>query len=161
MESVQMTRARKAQWRIAFVGSGPGDTGLLTVRANELLTRAELVVTDPDVPSTVLALVGSGVELRPAVGDPADVAKDLVTEAKAGRSVVRLVSGDPLTLDSVVREAQGGARATGAVGVGPGVPAGTAVPAYAGVALGAVHTEVDVRGDLDWAALAASPGTLV
>jgi uroporphyrinogen III methyltransferase / synthase len=85
MENSQMTRARKAQGRIAFVGSGPGDTGLLTVRANELLTRAELVVTDPDVPSSVLALVGADVELRPAVGDPADVAKDLVTEAKAGR----------------------------------------------------------------------------
>jgi uroporphyrinogen III methyltransferase/synthase len=161
MESALMTRARKAPGRIAFVGSGPGDTGLLTVRANELLTRAELVVTDPDVPSTVLALVGVNVELRPAVGDPADVAKDLVNEAKAGRSVVRLVAGDPLTLDAVVREAQAVARTSIAFDVVPGVPAGTAVPAYAGVALGAVHTEVDVRGDLDWAGLASAPGTLV
>ncbi len=126
MENPQMTRARKAQGRIAFVGSGPGDTGLLTVRANELLTRAELVVTDPDVPSSVLSLVGADVELRPAVGDPADVA-----------------------------------RTTVAFDVVPGVPAATAVPAYAGVALGAVHTEVDVRGDIDWAGLAGAPGTLV
>jgi uroporphyrinogen III methyltransferase/synthase len=161
MENPQMTRARKAQGRIAFVGSGPGDTGLLTVRANELLTRAELVVTDPDVPSSVLSLVGADVELRPAVGDPADVAKDLVTEAKAGRSVVRLVAGDPLTLDAVVREAHAVARTTVAFDVVPGVPAATAVPAYAGVALGAVHTEVDVRGDIDWAGLAGAPGTLV
>src|SRR6266568_1380976 len=161
MEKTQMTRARKAPGRIAFVGSGPGDTGLLTVRANELLTRAELVVTDPDVPSSVLSLVGADVELRPAVGDPADVAKDLVTEAKAGRSVVRLVAGDPLTLDAVVREAQAVARTSVAFDVVPGVPAATAVPAYAGVALGAVHTEVDVRGDLDWPSLAAAPGTLV
>src|ERR1700743_2472015 len=161
MESVQMTRSRKAPGRIAFVGSGPGDTGLLTVRANELLTRAELVVTDPDVPSTVLALVGAAVELRPASGAPADVAKDLVTEAKAGRSVVRLVSGDPLTSDAVVREAQAVARTSVAFDVVPGGAGAPAVPAYAGVALGAVHTEVDVRGDLDWAALAASPGTLV
>jgi uroporphyrinogen III methyltransferase/synthase len=161
MESAQMTRARKAPGRIAFVGSGPGDTGLLTVRANDLLTRAELVVTDPDVPSTVLALVGDDVELRPAVGDPADVAKDLTTEAKLGRSVVRLVSGDPLTSDAVVREAQAVSRTTVAFDVVPGVPAATAVPAYAGVALGAVHTEVDVRGDVDWAALAGTPGTLV
>lgn len=161
MEKTQMTRARKAPGRIAFVGSGPGDTGLLTVRANELLTRAELVVTDPDVPSSVLALVGADVELRPAVGDAADVAKDLVTEAKAGRWVVRLVAGDPLTLDAVVREAQAVARTAVAFDVVPGVPAATAVPAYAGVALGAVHTEVDVRGDLDWASLAAAPGTLV
>ena len=161
MESAQMTRARKAPGRIAFVGSGPGDTGLLTVRANELITHAELVVTDPDVPSAVLALIGEEVELRPAVGDPADVAKDLVNEAKAGRSVVRLVAGDPLTLDAVVREAQAVAKSTIAFDVVPGVPGGTAVPAYAGVALGAVHTEVDVRGEIDWAGLAAAPGTLV
>ena len=156
-----MTRARKAPGRVAFVGSGPGDTGLLTVRANELLTRAELVVTDPDVPSTVLALVGEHVELRPAVGDPADVAKDLANEAKTGRSVVRLVSGDPLVSDAVVREAQAVSKSGVAFDVVPGVPAATAVPAYAGVALGAVHTEVDVRGDVDWAALAKAPGTLV
>jgi uroporphyrinogen III methyltransferase/synthase len=161
MESAQMTRARKAPGRIAFVGSGPGDTGLLTVRANESITHAELVVTDPDVPSAVLALIGEEVELRPAVGDPADVAKDLVNEAKAGRSVVRLVAGDPLTLDAVVREAQAVAKSSIAFDVVPGVPAGTAVPAYAGVALGAVHTEVDVRGEIDWAGLAAAPGTLV
>ena len=97
-----MTRARKTPGRIAFVGSGPGDTGLLTVRAHDLLTRAELVVTDPDVPSDVLATVAEGVEVRPAVGESADVAKDLVNEAKNGATVVRLVAGDPLTLDSVV-----------------------------------------------------------
>jgi len=62
-----------------------------------------------------------------------------VTEAKAGRSVVRLVAGDPLTLDAVVREAQAVARTSVAFDVVPGVPAATAVPAYAGVALGAVH----------------------
>ena len=152
---------RKAPGRIAFVGSGPGDPGLLTVRADNLLKHAELVVTDPDVPSTVLALVGEPVELRPAFGEPADVARDLVNEAKAGRSVVRLVAGDPLTLDAVVREAQAVGKNNVNFDVVPGVPGGTAVPAYAGVALGAVRTEVDVRGDVDWAALAGVPGTLV
>ena len=48
------TRVRKSPGRVAFVGSGPGDTGLLTVRAADLLERAELLVTDPDVPSEVL-----------------------------------------------------------------------------------------------------------
>jgi uroporphyrinogen III methyltransferase / synthase len=154
------SRARKTPGRVAFVGSGPGDAGLLTVRANELLSRAELVVTDPDVPSEVLA-VADGAEIRPAVGESADVAKDLVTEAKAGRSVVRLVAGDPLTLDSVVKEAQAVAKSTVDFDVVPGVPGGTAVPAYAGVALGAVHTEADVRSTVDWAGLASAPGTLV
>src|SRR5690606_14668484 len=91
--------------RIAFVGSGPGDPGLLTVRAREALAGAPLVVTDSDIPNPVLALVADGAEVRPAVGQPADVAKDLVAEAEAGRNVARLVSGDPLTVDSVVQEA--------------------------------------------------------
>ncbi|MCP3799003.1 bifunctional uroporphyrinogen-III C-methyltransferase/uroporphyrinogen-III synthase [Allokutzneria sp. A3M-2-11 16] len=156
-----MTRARKTPGRVAFVGSGPGDLGLLTVRAQELLTRAELVVTDPDVPVEVAALVPGTAEVRPAVGDPADVAKDLVTEARNGRSVVRLVAGDPLTADAVVEEATAVARSTVAFDVVPGVAAGTAVPAYAGVALGSAHTEADVRGSVDWSALAGAPGTLV
>ncbi len=106
------TRTRKSPGRIAFVGSGPGDTGLLTVRARELLEKAELVVTDPDVPASVLELADPEVEVRPAVGEPADVAKDLVTEAKAGRVVIRLVSGDPLTHSGLVAEAQAVARTT-------------------------------------------------
>ncbi|WP_253771422.1 bifunctional uroporphyrinogen-III C-methyltransferase/uroporphyrinogen-III synthase [Goodfellowiella coeruleoviolacea] len=156
-----MTRARKTPGRIAFVGSGPGDAGLLTVRAHELLTRAELVVTDPDVPAEVVSTLPEGVEVRPAVGEPADVAKDLINEARNGRDVVRLVAGDPLTLDAVVKETNAVARGPVAFDVIPGVPAGTAVPAYAGVALGSVHTEVDVRGTVDWAGVAAAPGTLV
>ncbi|WP_018684839.1 uroporphyrinogen-III synthase [Actinokineospora enzanensis] len=155
------TRARKSPGRVAFVGSGPGDAGLLTVRAKELLDRAELVVTDPDVPAGVLALARPGAEVRPAVGQPADVAKDLAAEAKAGRVVVRLVAGDPLTHSAVVAEAQAVARTSAVFDVIPGVSPGTAVPAYAGIALGSTHTEVDVRGDIDWAGLAAVPGPIV
>ncbi len=43
----------------------------------------------------------------------------------------------------------------------PGLPSGSAVPSYAGMALGSGHTEADVRGEVDWAALAAAPGPLV
>ena len=50
--------------RIAFVGTGPGDPGLLTVRARDALAAAPLVVTDPDVPEAVLALVADGAEVR-------------------------------------------------------------------------------------------------
>ncbi|WP_344685864.1 bifunctional uroporphyrinogen-III C-methyltransferase/uroporphyrinogen-III synthase [Saccharopolyspora taberi] len=156
-----MTRARKTPGRIAFVGSGPGDAGLLTVRAKHVITGASLVVTDPDVPADIVGLAADGAEVRPAVGDPADVAQDLANEAGTGRSVVRLVAGDPLTADAVVREVQSVAKTDVAFDVIPGVPAGSAVPAYAGVALGAVHAEVDVRGDVDWASLAKVPGALV
>ncbi|TWF94916.1 uroporphyrinogen-III synthase [Saccharopolyspora dendranthemae] len=156
-----MTRARKTPGRIAFVGSGPGDAGLLTVRGRDVIARASLLVTDPDVPADIVALAAEGAEVRPAVGDPADVAKDLANEADTGRNVVRLVAGDPLTADAVVREAQEVAKTEAPFDVIPGVAGGSAVPAYAGIALGAVHTEVDVRGDADWPALAGVPGALV
>jgi uroporphyrinogen III methyltransferase/synthase len=147
--------------RVAFVGSGPGDPGLLTVRAREALASAPLVVTDSDVPDQILALVADGAEVRPAVGQPGDVAKDLVAEAQSGRGVTRLVSGDPLTVDSVVQEAIAVAAAAVPFDVVPGVPASTAVPAYAGVPLGSAHLEVDVRAGVDWPRLAAAPGTFV
>ncbi|GAA5155439.1 bifunctional uroporphyrinogen-III C-methyltransferase/uroporphyrinogen-III synthase [Pseudonocardia eucalypti] len=147
--------------RIAFVGSGPGDPGLLTVRARETLGAAPLIVTDPDVPEAILALAADGAEVRPAVGDPAEVAKDLIAEAVGGRPVVRLVAGDPLTADSVVAEAAEVARGEVPFDVIPGVPAATAVPAYAGVALGSNYSVADARGRVDWARLAAGPEPVV
>ncbi|MHA6801455.1 bifunctional uroporphyrinogen-III C-methyltransferase/uroporphyrinogen-III synthase [Bounagaea algeriensis] len=156
-----MTRAGSTSGRIAFVGSGPGDAGLLTVRARDAISRASLVVTDPDVPADIVGYAAEGAEVRPAVGESADVAKDLANEALTGRPVVRLVAGDPLTADAVVREVRETAKTEAPFDVIPGVSTGIAVPAYAGVALGAVHTEVEVRGDVDWAALAGVPGALV
>lgn len=147
--------------RVAFVGCGPGDPGLLTVRASTALADAPLVITDSDVPEPILALLADGADVRPAVGQPEDVARDLVKEAAGGRTVTRLVSGDPLTVDSVVKEAIAVAAAGVAFDVIPGVPAGTAVPAYAGVPLGSAHIEADVRAGVDWARLAAAPGSLV
>src|SRR6516225_9791316 len=123
-----MTRGRKSKpGRVVFVGSGPGDPGLLTGRAREVLVHAELVFTDPDVPAEVLAMVGSSLpdppklsspdpgitddtvrpershapDVRPALGDPAEVAKTLAAEARGGADVVRLVAGDPLSVDAV------------------------------------------------------------
>ena len=156
-----MTPARTTAGRVAFVGSGPGDAGLLTVRAQELLAKAEVVVTDPDVPAGVLAGATADAEVRPAVGEPAEVAKDLANEAKGGRLVLRLSSGDPLTSAGAVAEVQAVARTSAVFEVVPGVTPGSAVPAYAGIALGGSYTDVDVRGDVDWAKVAASPGPIV
>ncbi len=156
-----MNRAPSAAGRIAFVGSGPGDPALLTVRARDVLAGSPLVITDPDVPESILALAADGAEVRPAVGQPGDVAGDLLAEAQAGRSVARLVAGDPLTNDAIVAEALAVSASGTPFDVVPGVPASTAVPAYAGVALGSAHVEADVRAGVDWAALAASPGPVV
>ncbi|MDT5179419.1 MAG: uroporphyrinogen methyltransferase / synthase [Mycobacterium sp.] len=191
------TRGRKSKpGRITFVGSGPGDPGLLTTRARTVLANAALVFTDPDVPEAVLAIVGSelpptsgpaeaappsndgadgataeaaaaaatipgGADVRPALGDPTEVAKLLVHEARTGVDVVRLVAGDPLSVDSVITEVSALARTQAHFEIVPGLAPGTAVPTYAGLPLGSSHTVADVRGDVDWAALAAAPGPLI
>ncbi|TPG31488.1 uroporphyrinogen-III synthase [Mycolicibacterium hodleri] len=188
------TRGRKLKpGRITFVGSGPGDPGLLTTRARTVLANAALVFTDPDVPEAVLAIVGcelpptsgpaeavpqhddaaptetseaattlpGGADVRPALGDPNEVAKLLVHEARNGFDVVRLVAGDPLSVDSVITEVSALARTQAHFEIVPGLAPGTAVPTYAGLPLGSSHTIADVRGDVDWAALAAAPGPLI
>jgi uroporphyrinogen III methyltransferase/synthase len=192
------TRGRKPRpGRITFVGSGPGDPGLLTTKAAAALTNAALVFTDPDVPEPVLALVGKdlppvsgpapaepkpanadgatdsdqgqtapavitgGPDIRPALGEPAEVAKTLVAEARTGVDVVRLVAGDPLTLDAVITEVNAVARSHLHIEIVPGLAATDAVPTYAGLPLGSSHTVADVRGDVDWEALAAAPGPLI
>lgn len=103
----------------------------------------------------------SGVEIRPALGEPAEVAKLLVNEARAGSDVVRLVAGDPLSDDAVITEVTAVSRAHAQFEIVPGLPPATAVPAYAGLPLGSSHTVADVRGDVDWGALAAAPGPLI
>jgi uroporphyrinogen III methyltransferase / synthase len=186
-------RGRKAKpGRITFVGSGPGDPGLLTTRARTVLANAALVFTDPDVPDAVLALAGcelpppsgpepadtstaqaedpdgetgptipGGPDVRPALGDPAEVAKTLAAEARTGVDVVRLVAGDPLSVDAVITEVTALAKTHLNFEIVPGLPDTTAVPTYAGLPLGSAHTVADVRGDVDWAALAAAPGPLI
>src|ERR1700761_5172310 len=193
------TRGRKPRpGRITFVGSGPGDPGLLTTKAATALANAALVFTDPDVPEPVLALIGrdlppvsgpapaeppavnadgttdgdqgqtapavisAGPDVRPALGEPADVAKTLVHEARTGVDVVRLVAGDPLTVDSVITEVNAVARSHMHIEIVPGLASSSAVPTYAGLPLGSSHTVADVRDpQVDWEALAAAPGPLI
>src|SRR3984885_9491324 len=105
------------------------------------------------------AVVSVGPDIRPALGDPAEVAKTLVAEARTGADVVRLVSGDPLSVDSVITEVNSVARSHLHFEIVPGLAASDAVPTYAGLPLGSSHTVADVRDpDVDWGALAAGPG---
>jgi uroporphyrinogen III methyltransferase / synthase len=110
------------------------------------------------------AVVSVGPDIRPALGDPAEVAKTLTAEARSGTDVVRLVAGDPLSLDAVITEVNAVARAHLHFEIVPGLAPSCAVPTYAGLPLGSAHTVADVRADLkedDWAALAAAPGPLI
>ncbi|UQX12014.1 uroporphyrinogen-III synthase [Candidatus Mycobacterium methanotrophicum] len=108
------------------------------------------------------AVVWVGPDIRPALGDPAEVAKTLVAEARNGTDVVRLVAGDPLSVDSVIAEVNAVARTHLHFEVVPALAATSAVPTYAGLPLGSSHTVADVRDPhVDWAALAAAPGPLI
>jgi uroporphyrinogen III methyltransferase / synthase len=155
-----MTRARRTGGRIVFVGAGPGDPGLLTVRATEVLRSATVLVTDPDVPETISELAPEA-EVHPAVGEAADVAKTLVGFAKAGGVVVRLVAGDVMTSDALVKELQAVSRGSAPFEVVPGISLTSAAATYAGVPVGSLHTAADVRSTSDWASLAGAPGTLL
>ncbi len=75
--------------------------------------------------------------------------------------MVRLVAGDPLSNDSVITEVNALAKTQLSFEIVPGLPGTSAVPTYAGLPLGSSHTVADVRGDVDWAALAAAPGPLI
>ena len=147
--------------RVVFVGAGPGDPGMLTGRATAALAEAAVVLVDPDVSVAVQDAVREAhpqTELTPAVGEPAEVAKAAVAAAKHGSVVVRLVAGDPYTSDAVVKEVLAVGRTSVPFDVVPAVATATAVPAYAGDALGSAAVTADLRSGVDLPAL-ATPGT--
>ncbi|MEB2323019.1 MAG: SAM-dependent methyltransferase, partial [Sorangiineae bacterium] len=77
-----------------LVGAGPGAPALLTVRGAELLARAELVLHDAEVSPELLALAASAA-LRLAPASAAELTSLVLEASRAGRRVVRLISGDP------------------------------------------------------------------
>jgi uroporphyrinogen III methyltransferase/synthase len=165
-----MTRFKKPSGttgRIVFVGAGPGDPGMLTARASAALAEAGVVLVDPDVSVAVQDAVRDahpGTELSPVEGEPGEVGKGAVAAAKNGAVVVRLVAGDPYTAEHVVKEVLAVGRTSVPFDVVPGVAIATAVPAYAGVALGSTAVTADLRSGVDLTALAgpvSAGGTLV
>ncbi len=131
--------------RVAFVGTGPGDPGLMTVRSRELLAAADLVVLDQlgrDELVTAyarpgVAVVDSGHGEHGEQLTVASRAKRLVDAARSMPSglVVRLMDGDPVLFTGFPEEAKALRKAGIPFDVVPGVSAVTAVPAYAGIPL--------------------------
>ncbi|HEX6937664.1 MAG TPA: uroporphyrinogen-III synthase [Actinomycetes bacterium] len=158
---------------VAFVGAGPGDPELLTVRAVELLARADVVVTESQDEAFVRRFCREDVEVVDgSLGDDGQPlshavrARLVVKAAKSGGSVVRLLDGDPFLYATGSEEAVGCARAGIPFEVVPGVSSMSAVPAYAGIPLtSAKHREVRVvnvaEGSVDWSVVAAGNATLV
>lgn len=165
---------------VYLVGAGPGDPGLITVRGAELVSSADVILHDRLIPAASLRAAREDAELvyvgkRP--GKPelpqADIERLMVDHARAERSVVRLKGGDPFVFGRGGEEAEALADAGIPFEVVPGVTAGVAAPAYAGipvthrddasaVAFVAGHEDPSKDGStIDWDALARFPGTLV
>jgi len=163
--------------RVALVGAGPGDPGLLTVRGRRLLRRAEVVVYDRLVAPALLDLAPRALRIfaGKASGRHAleqdEINRLLVAHARRGRRVVRLKGGDPFVFGRGGEEAAALAAAGIRFEVVPGVSSATAVPAYAGIPVShrgvassfAVVTGHECRGAarVDWERLAGAVDTLV
>ena len=161
---------------VAFVGAGPGDPELLTVRAVELLAKADVVVTESQDAAFLARFCRDDVEVVDgSLGDDGQPlshavrARLVVKAAKSGGNVVRLLDGDPFLYATGSEEAVGCAKAGIPFEVVPGVSSITAVPAYAGIPLtSAKHREVRVvnvaegtRDAADWSSAGAGRATLV
>jgi uroporphyrinogen III methyltransferase/synthase len=164
---------------VYLIGAGPGDPGLITVRGLKCLEAADVVLYDHLIHSRLLRHARADAEkidVGGAAPQPLEqeaICYLLAEKAREGKTVARLKWGDPFVFD------RGGAEALFLHEQGvqfeviPGVPAGIAVPSYAGIPItypGGGDTLVFVRGhedegkakpSIDWASLAQLDGTIV
>ena len=156
-----------AKGGVAFVGAGPGDESLLTLRGAKLLSEADAVVLDRLTSEHSLRQCRADVESHDASQMHHSERGQLAIElATAGNNVVRLMNGDPSWYAGLAESAQACAAAGVAFEIVPGVPVSTGVPTYAGIPLTTEDTrEVRVvyaqEGTVDWESFGASKATLV
>ena len=165
---------------VYLVGAGPGDPGLMTARSLELIAAADAIFYDRLIPPGALDGAREDAELvyvgkQPGVPSvpQGEIGARLVEAAVAGRSVVRLKGGDPFVFGRGGEEGEALRAAGVEFEVVPGVTAGVAATAYAGipvthrddasaVAFVTGHEDPEKKESaLDWEALARFPGTLV
>jgi uroporphyrinogen III methyltransferase / synthase len=165
---------------VFLVGAGPGDPGLMTVRARELIAAADAIVFDRLIPDGALdgarpdaTLIYAGKEGGGPSMPQAEIERLLLEHGARGGVVVRLKGGDPFVFGRGGEEAEALRRAGIPFEVVPGVTAGVAALAYAGIPVthrDAASSVAFVTGHedplkpesaLDWDALARFPGTLV
>src|SRR6204780_3013101 len=172
--------------RVYLVGAGPGDPGLMTARSLELIATADVILYDRLIPAGALDGARADAELlfvgKEGGGPSVPQAENeelMVARAQEGKSVLRLKGGDPFVFGRGGEEALTLRAAGIPFEVVPGITAGVAASAYAGipvthrglasaVALITGHTQEGTSESpekeetaIDWPALAAFPGTLV
>jgi uroporphyrinogen III methyltransferase / synthase len=164
---------------VYLIGAGPGDPGLITVRGMQYLASADVVLYDHLVPARLLRFArpdAEQIDVGTAAPQPLEqeaICYLLAEKAREGKTVARLKWGDPFVFDRGGNEAlflhEQGVRFE----VVPGIPAGVAVPGYAGIPItypGGGDTVTFVRGhedegktraSIDWTSLARLDGTIV
>jgi uroporphyrin-III C-methyltransferase len=155
---------------VAIVGAGPGDPGLITVRALELVRACEILVYDRLVSLALVTQAVGAARIARETLTQDEVNQLLVHHGKQGRKVVRLKGGDPFIFGRGAEEIEALQAAGVDYEVVPGLSTLTAVPGLAGIPLTArgVASQLTVltgtSGDgreLDYEQLAGTPGTLV
>ena len=165
---------------VYLVGAGPGDPGLMTARALELIGSVDAIYYDRLIPPGALDGAREDAELvyvGKAPGQPSvpqeEIGERLIKAARAGKSVVRLKGGDPFVFGRGGEEGEALRAAGVEFELVPGITAGVAATAYAGipvthrddasaVAFITGHEDPEKEeSSLDWEALARFPGTLV
>lgn len=164
---------------VYLVGAGPGDPGLLTLRALEALQRADVVIFDKLVSPRVLELAANSatrISVEELPGEHPErwphIQQALIDHARAGRVVVRLKGGDPSIFGRGGEEAVALRDADIPYEIVPGVTAAIGASAYAELPLthrSCASAVAFITGhenptkseiSLDWSALAKFPGTL-
>ena len=165
---------------VYLVGAGPGDCKLITLKALELITRADCIIYDYLVNPELLKFAAHNCRLIYAGKNAAShtlpqnrINRLLVKEAKLHHIVVRLKGGDPFIFGRGAEEALYLKRNRINFEVVPGVTSAIAVPAYAGIPLtersnnstvGFIAGHEDPakkRSNIDWRALTKALGTMV
>jgi uroporphyrinogen III methyltransferase / synthase len=166
--------------KCVLAGAGPGDLGLVTLRAKEAIEHAEVVVYDYLCNPEILKwappdaeIVYAGKKAGRHTFTQAEINDLIVERTRVGKQVVRLKGGDPFVFGRGGEEAEALAAAGIDFEVVPGVSAAIAVPAYAGIPI--THRDVTSsftvftghedpaksESDLDYGSLVKSGGTLV
>ncbi len=165
---------------VYLVGAGPGDPGLFTLKGKALLEQADVVVYDALVSAPILAMANPNAKLISAGKRrghhslaQADITALLIQQAQQHAVVVRLKGGDPFVFGRGGEEMADLLAAGIAVEVVPGITAGVAVPAYAGIPVTHRHLSSSVtfvtgheaagkyRPQVNWAAIAQGSETIV
>ena len=166
--------------KVYLVGAGPGDPGLLTLRAKELLSRADAVVYDALVHPKILDFISDKAQkiFRGHRTKKGSLSQDkinnlLIQLAKEGKNTVRLKGGDPFVFGRGAEEILALAKARIPFEVVPGVSSAIAVPAYAGIPVTYRNFNSSLTivtghekkskssSQVDWKNLAQNKGTLV